>query len=152
VPAPRHPPTRRPPARTATCRRRAAAASMPSLWLYGKQWHLATDALPLLGWFILVPAAAFLVAYIVLLAILHAPPSPTCPSSHTAVRESVMWGTLGFAVLHVAVAAAMIAVGLQGKSARAGRRASRPASKGQLPPQCLPPVPSCCRAACRHAL
>lgn len=85
---------------------------MPSLRLFGRQWHLAADALPLLGAAVLLPTAAFIGAYSVLLPLAHR--RATCDASHAAMRETVVWGTLAFAGVHALTSAAVIAVGLRG--------------------------------------
>lgn len=85
---------------------------MPSLRLWGRQWHLASDALPLLGLALLLPSLALTVAYAVVLAAVHEPPG--CSGSQACIREAVVWGTLAAAAAHVVGASAIVAVGTRG--------------------------------------
>lgn len=73
---------------------------------------MASDTLPLLGAVLLAPALAFFIAFLVLRGVHKA---PLCGGRHARLRESVVWGTPAFALLHLLLAAAMIAVGMRGE-------------------------------------
>ena len=80
---------------------------MPSLKLFGRQWHATSDALPVFGAALLALNATYLAVYIVFLLVFSRPQD--CPA-----QEAVAWGTLGFFILSLLLAAAMVAVGLLG--------------------------------------
>lgn len=85
---------------------------MPSQRLFGRQWHLAADAVPLLDAAVLLPTCVFLVAYAVILPLTHS--RPHCDAKQARMRDAVVWGTLAFAIAHAISSAAVMAVGLRG--------------------------------------
>ena len=99
---------------------------MPSLRLYGRTFHLASDSLPWLGGVLLLPATVLLVTYSAFLGLHLDAPGPGCPSSHATIRSSIIWGTLAIAVTNFASAAAMIAIGLRGEATPLPAAACRP--------------------------
>lgn len=98
---------------------------MPSLRLYGRTFHLASDSLPWLGGVLLLPATVLLVTYSVFLGLYLDAPGPDCPGSHATIRNSVIWGTLAIAVVNFGAAAAMVAIGLRGEALLPPRAAAR---------------------------
>lgn len=62
---------------------------------------------------VFVPSAAFCITYAIVLPVVHH--RPGCTGSHARLRESVVWGTLAFAVVHAAASFAIVCVGLRGE-------------------------------------
>jgi hypothetical protein len=86
---------------------------MPALRLFGRSWHLASDTLPILGICLIIPAFAFLVAFIVLLSLQRVPLN--CPGTHAQLRHAVAWGMPAFQVLNIATSLMLIVIGLRGQ-------------------------------------
>lgn len=86
-------------------------AAMPSMKLYGRRWHLASDALPLFGLVLMILGVALLVVFACFLATTARPVDCNDPR-----RLAVVYGTLSFLGLNTVMAAAMIWVGTRGGS------------------------------------
>lgn len=103
--------------------------------------------LPLVALAVFLPSAAFCITYAAVLPAVHE--RPGCHGAHARLRESVVWGTLAFAVVHAAVSGAIVWVGLQGEcadgtaactcTATAARGAAQP---GQARPLARPDQPN----------
>ena len=84
---------------------------MPSMRLYGRSWHLASDALALLGLALLLVNTAWLAAYATLLTP-HLHP-PDCPSG--GVHAGVVAGLLAFEALNVVTSALLLGLATRGE-------------------------------------
>ena len=125
---------------------------MPSLRLYGRTFHLASDSLPWLGGVLLLPATVLLVTYSVFLGLYLDVPGPDCPGSHATIRNSVIWGTLAIAAANFAGAAAMVAIGLRGEAPLLAAAAWRCLPLPGAACRCLPMPTTACFACYRSIL